>query len=138
MLSSLELRARQALCSIHMMWLESSFVPQDAGYTEFSYDLMKELEGAVKKVGHILEQECPDLFSVAKTRVFNHLLLHDPHFEFEEVMGPVRESPVVIYRLPWRATCIRCSRSSPAMMMRSPARSPLPCLETNYLCLREA
>lgn len=36
-----------------------------------------------------LEEESRDLFCVAATRVFTHLLLGDPHFEFEVVMGPL-------------------------------------------------
>ncbi|KAE8783914.1 hypothetical protein D1007_42555 [Hordeum vulgare] len=50
---------------------------------------MKVLEGAAKKVEGILEEKCCDLFFVAATRVFTHLLLHDPSFKFDEVMGPV-------------------------------------------------
>ncbi|KAE8792929.1 hypothetical protein D1007_32431 [Hordeum vulgare] len=64
---------------------------EDAGYTEFSMGLVKELEGAAKKVDIILEEECRDLFSVAATHVFSPLLLCDPHIEFKEVMGHVLE-----------------------------------------------
>ncbi|KAE8816504.1 hypothetical protein D1007_05836 [Hordeum vulgare] len=60
-------------------------------YNKFYFELIKELEGMVKKVDNILEEECRDLFTMAATRAFNHLLLRDPHFEFEEVMGPVPE-----------------------------------------------
>ncbi|KAE8791825.1 hypothetical protein D1007_33718 [Hordeum vulgare] len=69
---------------------ESPFIPQDASYAKFSSELVKDLEGAAKKVDDILE-ECCDLFSMAATRVFSHLLLRDPRFEFKEVMGPVPE-----------------------------------------------
>ncbi|KAE8777569.1 hypothetical protein D1007_49640 [Hordeum vulgare] len=54
-------------------------------------ELVKELEGAIKKVDNIVEQECHDLFSVAATYVFSHLLLRDPRFEFALVMGPALE-----------------------------------------------
>ncbi|KAE8815081.1 hypothetical protein D1007_07586 [Hordeum vulgare] len=74
-----------------MLGLESPFVPQGAGYAEFSSELVTELEGADKMVDSILEEECRDLFSVAGTRVFSHLLLHDPHFNFEEMMGSMPE-----------------------------------------------
>ncbi|KAE8770276.1 hypothetical protein D1007_58015 [Hordeum vulgare] len=84
MLSSLELRACRPLSSICRLGLESPFVRQDACYAEFCLELVKELEGAAKKVDIILEEECHDLFSV-----FNHLLLRGPHFEFKEVMVPV-------------------------------------------------
>ncbi|KAE8793864.1 hypothetical protein D1007_31453 [Hordeum vulgare] len=51
----------------------------------------EELEGMAKKVESILEEECHDIFFVAATRTFCHLLLRDPQFKFEEVMGPVPE-----------------------------------------------
>ncbi|KAE8783291.1 hypothetical protein D1007_43281 [Hordeum vulgare] len=73
------------------MELESPLIPQDASYTKLSSELAKELEGEAKKVYKILEEECYDLFSVAATRVFSHVLLRDPRFEFKEVMGPIPE-----------------------------------------------
>ncbi|KAE8776005.1 hypothetical protein D1007_51421 [Hordeum vulgare] len=73
--------------------IESPFDLPDAGYAEFSYELVKELEGATKKVDIILEEGCRDLFSMVVTHVFSHLLLCDPHYKFEEVMGPVPEEP---------------------------------------------
>ncbi|KAE8793866.1 hypothetical protein D1007_31455 [Hordeum vulgare] len=39
----------------------------------------------------ILEDECRDLFSVAGTRVFTRLLLHEPNFNFDKVTCPVHE-----------------------------------------------
>ena len=41
----------------------------------------------------ILEEECCDLFSMVATRVFSHLLNHDPHFDFDDVLVPL--TPVV-------------------------------------------
>ncbi|KAE8795954.1 hypothetical protein D1007_29147 [Hordeum vulgare] len=90
-LSSVELRACQALSSICRLDLESPFVPQDASYAEFSSELMKEVEGRANKVDGILGEECCKLFSVATTCDFSHLLLRDPRFTFEKVMGPVPE-----------------------------------------------
>ncbi|KAE8803976.1 hypothetical protein D1007_20136 [Hordeum vulgare] len=54
-LSSMELRARLALRSICRLGLESPLVRQDASYAEISYELMKEFEGAAKKVDEIME-----------------------------------------------------------------------------------
>ncbi|KAE8789214.1 hypothetical protein D1007_36601 [Hordeum vulgare] len=79
------------MCSIWRSKLESSLVPQHAGYIEFSSEIMKELEGVINKVDNALEEECRDLLSLAETRIFIHLLLRDPHFEFAWVMGPVPE-----------------------------------------------
>ncbi|KAE8769371.1 hypothetical protein D1007_59069 [Hordeum vulgare] len=90
-LSSLEVTVRQVVSSICRMELESPIVSQDAGYAEFSSEIMKELEGTAKKVDYILEEECRDLLSLAVTRMSSHLLLRDPHFKFEEVMGTVPE-----------------------------------------------
>ncbi|KAI5013683.1 hypothetical protein ZWY2020_040569 [Hordeum vulgare] len=56
-LSSPDLRAGQALGSIYRSRLESSLVPRDAGYAEFSSKPVKELEGAIKKVDSALEEE---------------------------------------------------------------------------------
>ncbi|KAE8820969.1 hypothetical protein D1007_00998 [Hordeum vulgare] len=86
-LSCVELRARHALSSICRLELESPLVPHD----KLSSELVKELYGATKKVDGILEEEYRDLFSVAVTRVLIHLLVRDPRFKFEEVMGPVLE-----------------------------------------------
>ncbi|EMS59264.1 putative WRKY transcription factor 15 [Triticum urartu] len=61
---SLELRARQGL-------------------------LVEELEGAAAKVDSILENECRSLFSAAAMRVFSHLYLQDPRFNFDAVVGPI-------------------------------------------------
>ncbi|KAE8785157.1 hypothetical protein D1007_41164 [Hordeum vulgare] len=88
-LSSLELRARQALRSVSRLELESPLIPRGARYAELSSKLVNELEGRTKKVDDILEEECRDLFFVAPTRVFSHFLLHDPCFKFDEVMGLV-------------------------------------------------
>ncbi|KAE8772815.1 hypothetical protein D1007_55119 [Hordeum vulgare] len=88
-LSSLDLRAQQGLSSICRMGPGCSFVPQGAGYAEFSSEFVTELEGAAKKVDNILEGECRNVFSLAATRVFSHLLLREPHFKFEGVMGPL-------------------------------------------------
>ncbi|KAE8770654.1 hypothetical protein D1007_57576 [Hordeum vulgare] len=90
-LSSMELRARQAPSSMYTLGIESSFVPQDIGHAEFSSELVKELVGATKKLDDTLEEQYRDIFSVAVTRVFRHLLLRDPYFKFEEFMGPVPE-----------------------------------------------
>ncbi|KAE8818357.1 hypothetical protein D1007_03996 [Hordeum vulgare] len=85
------LRARQALSSIYRLELESPLIPRGTIYVEISYKLMKELEGAAKRVDGILKEDCRDLFFVAATHVFNHLVLRDPLFMFNEVMGPVPE-----------------------------------------------
>ncbi|KAE8805080.1 hypothetical protein D1007_18924 [Hordeum vulgare] len=90
-LSCLDLRALLALGSICRLRLKSSLVSQDVGYAKVSSELVKELEGAIKKVDIIFEDECRDLFSVAANRVFSHLLLRDPCFEFAQVMGSVPE-----------------------------------------------
>ncbi|KAE8780200.1 hypothetical protein D1007_46689 [Hordeum vulgare] len=76
---------------LHWTSLEhkSPFIPQDANYTEFSSELVMELEGGTKKADGILEEECRDLFSMVAIRVAGHLLLHDPCFDLEEVMGPM-------------------------------------------------
>ncbi|KAE8806739.1 hypothetical protein D1007_17098 [Hordeum vulgare] len=62
-----------------------------ASYAELSCKLMKELEGVVKKVDEILEEEFHDLFFMEAARIFSHLLLHDPLFKFDEVMGLMLE-----------------------------------------------
>ncbi|KAE8772447.1 hypothetical protein D1007_55584 [Hordeum vulgare] len=89
-LGSTKLGALQALSSTCRLELDSPFI-EDATYTEFFSELVKELEGTAKKVDNKLEEECHDLFSMAATRIFSHILLCDPRFEFEEVMGPVPE-----------------------------------------------
>ncbi|KAE8806849.1 hypothetical protein D1007_16938 [Hordeum vulgare] len=66
-LSSLELKAHQALRSICRLGLESSFVPPDVRNSKFSSELVKEFKGVAKKVDNILEEECRDLFPVAAT-----------------------------------------------------------------------
>ncbi|KAE8772633.1 hypothetical protein D1007_55327 [Hordeum vulgare] len=91
LLFSVELRDRQALSSIYRLGLKAPLVPQDAGYTELSSDLGKVLEGATKKVDNVVEEECRDVFTVAMTRLFSHLLMEDPHFEFKRVMGAMLE-----------------------------------------------
>ncbi|KAE8770318.1 hypothetical protein D1007_57961 [Hordeum vulgare] len=89
MLSSLNLRAFQVLGSICTSKLDSSLVPKDAAYAEFSSELVKELEGVIKKVDSALEEECRYLLFLAVTHVISHLLLHDPYFEFAWLMDPV-------------------------------------------------
>ncbi|KAE8778739.1 hypothetical protein D1007_48333 [Hordeum vulgare] len=73
MLCSLDLRVCQALGSIYRLKLESSLILLDVGYSEFSSELMKELQGVIKKVDSALEEEYHGLLSLAATRVFNHL-----------------------------------------------------------------
>ncbi|KAE8803533.1 hypothetical protein D1007_20610 [Hordeum vulgare] len=89
MLYSLDLRAIQALSSIYRSGIEAPFVPQ--GYAEFSPKHVKELDATTKRVDSILEEECHDLFFIAASRDFSHLILRGPHFEFKGVMGPVPE-----------------------------------------------
>ncbi|KAE8792488.1 hypothetical protein D1007_32957 [Hordeum vulgare] len=91
MLSSLDLRARQALGSICRLKLDSSLIPQDDGYVEFSSELMKELRRRIMKVDSAMEEECHDHLSFAAIRVFIHNLLCDPRFEFAGAMGPMCE-----------------------------------------------
>ncbi|KAE8803524.1 hypothetical protein D1007_20599 [Hordeum vulgare] len=62
-----------------------------ASYAELYCELVKELEGATKKVDDILEEECCELFFLAVTRHLSHLLRCDPRFKFDEVMGPMPE-----------------------------------------------
>ncbi|KAE8820578.1 hypothetical protein D1007_01323 [Hordeum vulgare] len=62
-LSSLELMARQAVRSICRLDLEYPLIPQGASYAKLSFELVKELDGAAKKVDDILEEECPTFFS---------------------------------------------------------------------------
>ncbi|KAE8810958.1 hypothetical protein D1007_12313 [Hordeum vulgare] len=62
-LSSLDLSAGQALSSMCRLGLEATLVPRDAGYAEFSSELVKELEGASKKVDTILKEECHNVSS---------------------------------------------------------------------------
>ncbi|KAE8790523.1 hypothetical protein D1007_35180 [Hordeum vulgare] len=88
---SLELRPRQALSSICSLELDPSLIPRGVSYAELSSELMKELKGMAKKVDGILQDKCLDHFFVAATRVLNHLLLRDPSFKFDELMGPVPE-----------------------------------------------
>ncbi|KAE8794074.1 hypothetical protein D1007_31234 [Hordeum vulgare] len=90
-LPTLGLRGRQALITVCRLEIESPFAPQDASCAQFSSELVKDLEGMSKKVDDILEEEFRDLFSMVATRFFIHLLLRDPRFEFEGVMGPMPE-----------------------------------------------
>ncbi|KAE8774872.1 hypothetical protein D1007_52682 [Hordeum vulgare] len=90
-LSSLELRARQALSSICRLELESPLIPQGTSYAELSSKIVKDLEGIAMRVDDILEEECRNHLFVAATCVFRHLLLRDPRFKFYEVMGLVPE-----------------------------------------------
>ncbi|KAE8815415.1 hypothetical protein D1007_07150 [Hordeum vulgare] len=71
------------------MELEAPFFPEDAGYAEFSSELVKELKSTSKKVDNIVEEECRDHFAVAATRVFSHLLLREHHVEFTQLMTPL-------------------------------------------------
>lgn len=90
-LSSLELRARGALRSIYRERLETPLVPRDADYAEFSSKFVERLQDGARKVDGILEEECRDLFSLAATCVFSHLLHGDPNFDFGKVIGLVPE-----------------------------------------------
>ncbi|KAI4995829.1 hypothetical protein ZWY2020_037917 [Hordeum vulgare] len=47
------------------------------------------LEDAVVQVDKILDNKCRDLFFEAATRVFSHLLLREPGFDFYSVILPV-------------------------------------------------
>ncbi|KAE8774147.1 hypothetical protein D1007_53574 [Hordeum vulgare] len=71
--------------------LESPLIPQGASYADLSSELVTELEGTTKRVKVILEEECRGLFLVVVTRVFSHLLLPDPCFKFDKMMGPVSD-----------------------------------------------
>ena len=84
-LSSLE-RAHCAICSIYREGLETPLMPRDADYAEYSSKLVERLEDGAQKVDSILEEECCDLFSLAATYVFSHLLHGDPNFDFDEVL----------------------------------------------------
>ncbi|KAE8771319.1 hypothetical protein D1007_56800 [Hordeum vulgare] len=81
-MQQLELRRRMSQPT--RLELESPLIPEGASYAELSSELVKELEGMVKKVDDILEEEFRDLFFVVGTSVFSHLLLHDPCFKFDE------------------------------------------------------
>lgn len=89
--SSLELRAHQALSSICSERFEAPLAAHGTGYAEISSKLVEEFKDATQKVDGILEEECRDLFSMAATHVFSHLLLRNPGFNFSEVIGPVPE-----------------------------------------------
>ncbi|KAE8817742.1 hypothetical protein D1007_04604 [Hordeum vulgare] len=73
--------------------VESQLSPRSSGcrLCRFFFRLVMELEGAIKKVDGILKEECRDLFLVAATCIFNHLLLCDPCFVFAGVMGSMLE-----------------------------------------------
>ncbi|KAE8794170.1 hypothetical protein D1007_31043 [Hordeum vulgare] len=90
-ISFVELTACLAPSSICRLEVKSPFVPQDSSYAKLSCELVKEIVGGAKKVDDILEEECCNLFSMATTHDFSHLLLRDPGFAFEEVMGPEPE-----------------------------------------------
>ncbi|KAE8790969.1 hypothetical protein D1007_34616 [Hordeum vulgare] len=86
---SLELRACASLSSICWERSEDLLVVSSGSYAELSSKLVEELDDATLKVDGILEDECRDLFYVATTHVFSHLLLRDPSFNFNEVICPV-------------------------------------------------
>lgn len=88
-LSSLELKAREALHSICRGGFEDPLRTPADGPAKLLTELVAKLEGAAAKVDAILEGECHDLFFVAATRVFSHLHLPDPGFDFSTVVGPV-------------------------------------------------
>ncbi|KAE8776494.1 hypothetical protein D1007_50791 [Hordeum vulgare] len=55
--SSLELRVREALCSICQEWFEAPLALPYANYAKLSSNLVKELEAMARKVDEILEDE---------------------------------------------------------------------------------
>ncbi|KAE8799215.1 hypothetical protein D1007_25340 [Hordeum vulgare] len=118
--------------------LETPLVPEDVVYAKFSSELVKELVGPAKKVDNILEEECCDLFFVAATRVFSHLLLHEPHFEFGEVMVPMPEEScsdlATTVEVHMRMLLEKFSYDDDEELNEK----PLPCHETNYHTLDEA
>ena len=62
--------------------------PED-GFAGLSSKLAVALEGAATEVDSILEEECRSLFSAAVTRVFGHLYLQDPGFDFITVIRSI-------------------------------------------------
>ncbi|KAE8771430.1 hypothetical protein D1007_56696 [Hordeum vulgare] len=126
------------MSSMCRLGIESPFVPLGAGYTEFSSELVKELEGTTKKEDNILKQECRDLFSVAATRVFIQLILRNPPFGFEEVIGPVPVdscvdlAAAVVSHVRMLLEKFSCNDNN------GPDEEPPPCLEINYPYLGEA
>ncbi|KAE8815475.1 hypothetical protein D1007_06935 [Hordeum vulgare] len=87
--SSLELTTHKALNSLCRERFEAPLASHDTGYAELSSKIMEELEDTTQKVGDILEEECRDLFSLAATCVFSHLLLYDSGFNFGEAICPI-------------------------------------------------
>ncbi|KAE8770801.1 hypothetical protein D1007_57397 [Hordeum vulgare] len=65
--------------------------PEGTSYAELYTELMRELEGVSKKVYDIMEEECRNLFNLATTIVFSHLILRNPCFKSDEVMDPMLE-----------------------------------------------
>ncbi|KAE8811506.1 hypothetical protein D1007_11895 [Hordeum vulgare] len=75
---------------------------------------------------------------MAMTRIFGHLLLRDPHFEFEGVMGPVPEesrgklaTTMEVYVL---TLLEKLSYNDDEEFNEEPMHGP----ETDYLCLKGA
>ncbi|XP_037427309.1 protein SLOW WALKER 1-like [Triticum dicoccoides] len=84
--------------------------------------LMEQLEDGAQKVDNILEEECGDLFFVAATRVFSHLLHRDPTFDFNKVMAPFSKSLVKALQRSWKAMSMCCLASSTEVAVGSLTR----------------
>ncbi|KAE8803931.1 hypothetical protein D1007_20193 [Hordeum vulgare] len=73
--SSLDLTSCKSVDSILREKFEFPLAASYTGYVEISSKIMVQLEEATRKVDGILEEERRNLFSIASTCVFTHLLL---------------------------------------------------------------
>ncbi|KAE8820456.1 hypothetical protein D1007_01604 [Hordeum vulgare] len=110
---------------------------EDAGYARFCSVLMKALEGVIKKVDNTLEEKCHDLLSLAVIRVFIHLLLLDPCFEFARVMCPVHEESHGDMATAMRDHVRTLLKKFTCDDDEESDKDPPPCPETNHLFLEK-
>ncbi|KAE8808455.1 hypothetical protein D1007_15009 [Hordeum vulgare] len=102
-----ELRLRTALHTFYRDGFAEPVATPESGFAVLAAELAMALEEDVIQVDKILDIECRDLFSEAATRVFSHLHLREPGFEFNSVILPVlaeaREHTVEAVKAPVEA-----------------------------------
>ena len=78
-----------ALRALYEKDLEEPLATDDEGPTQLLPRLIVALEGVVGGIGPLVEGEALALSSSALTRILNHLHLHDPDADLDELLEPV-------------------------------------------------
>ncbi|KAI5007515.1 hypothetical protein ZWY2020_051972 [Hordeum vulgare] len=84
-----ELRLHASLCSLCRVGFDEPLATPERGFIALKTELAVMLENIVVQVDKIVDSKCRDLFFEAATRVFTHLHLREPGFDFTSVILPV-------------------------------------------------